>query len=216
MTANQTLGQLLGDRVAVVIGSGPSAVGDVERLRGALVALDDLPFVIAVNDAFTLPIKCHAVFAADPGWWRRHWQDVTRSQRTALRVTVDRHAVEFGELGCIASKDGLGWPGRACGPIYRGSNSGYMAAQMAISRGARRVVLLGMDCKARADGRAHFFGDHPPTLPVPPFFDLWIRDWRSLGAMAREQHFPLINCTGDPEALAGRVPTMHDLREALL
>lgn len=52
------------------------------------------------------------------------------------------------------------------GPYFRaasgrGQNSGAGGIAAAVALGARRVILLGYDCKYAADGRRHWHGDHP-------------------------------------------------------
>lgn len=42
----------------------------------------------------------------------------------------------------------------------RGQNSGAGAIAVAAALGARRIVLVGYDCKHAADGRRHWHGDH--------------------------------------------------------
>lgn len=41
-------------------------------------------------------------------------------------------------------------------PIKRGRSGGHTAVSLAIAMGARRVILLGIDCKLSETGRSHF------------------------------------------------------------
>ena len=45
-----------------------------------------------------------------------------------------------------------------------GGNSGAGAISLAAHWGAKRIILLGYDCKFAADGKRHWHGDHPKGL----------------------------------------------------
>ncbi len=51
-------------------------------------------------------------------------------------------------------------------------NAGAQAINLAYLAGARRLILVGFDMRAR-EGRNHWFGEHPPhvhrTSPYPQF-----------------------------------------------
>lgn len=136
----------------VCIGGGPSlAASDVDAVRGRAR-------VIAINDAYKLAPWADVLYAADRKWIDWHdgvpgfagpkysldSQDPTpRADWNVLRNT--------GPLGLELDPTGL----RA------GHNSGFQAINLAVHLGASEIVLLGYDMGLAADGRQHWFGDHP-------------------------------------------------------
>jgi hypothetical protein len=48
--------------------------------------------------------------------------------------------------------------------LRAGKNGGYQAINLAVHLGATRILLLGYDMSLSADGRSHWFGEHPPTV----------------------------------------------------
>lgn len=52
------------------------------------------------------------------------------------------------------------------------SNSGAGAITLAAKGGAKRIILLGYDSQ-KTGGKAHWHGDHPPTLGNAGHMDKW-------------------------------------------
>lgn len=50
--------------------------------------------------------------------------------------------------------------------VSTGSNSGYQALNLAVLAGAKTVILLGFDGRPAAEGKTHWFGDHPRVEPL--------------------------------------------------
>jgi len=57
------------------------------------------------------------------------------------------------------------------------NNSGIGSIQLAILGGARRVILLGYDCKI-TDGKRHWHGDHPKQLTNAVGMNKWVDKYR--------------------------------------
>ena len=74
------------------------------------------------------------------------------------------------------NKPGLG----VNGTIHQGGNSGYQAINLAWLWGADAIVLLGFDCSAAQDGKAHWFGQHGPRLTQRQPFSLWQANFPAL------------------------------------
>lgn len=90
-------------------------------------------------------------------------------------------------LGCEGlSKDPKG--------VQTGKNSGYQALNIAVLAGARRVILLGYDCKVGEGGKVHWFGDHPIKTP-PSVFQEMVRTFRTAVAPLKEAGVEVLNCT---------------------
>ena len=84
----------------------------------------------------------------DAEWWKFHLPAVKegfQGERLSLRQRPGVEVVRSQYLQQGSS---------------RGQNSGAGAIGTAVARGARRVILLGYDCKHGADGRKHWHGDH--------------------------------------------------------
>jgi hypothetical protein len=81
--------------------------------------------------------------------------------------------------------------------VMIGGNSGYQAVNLALHLGARRVVLLGYDMGASADGRRHWFGDHPHGLnnPGPRNFAAWIEGFRRLAPALEAIGLEVVNAS---------------------
>lgn len=79
--------------------------------------------------------------------------------------------------------------------VSTGGNSGYQAVNIAALYGAKRIILLGYDCKPGKD-KVHWFGNHPaPTDPV--VFKDFLRHWETLPPVLEEQGIEIINCSRD-------------------
>jgi hypothetical protein len=168
------------------IGGGPSLTqADVDRLRGRCS-------VIAINDAYRLAPWADVLYAADYKWWEYH-----------------RGAPDFTGLKCsIESSIGLYWPGvtvlRNTGPdgletdptgLRAGKNGGYQAINLAVHLGATRILLLGYDMSLSADGRSHWFGEHPPTVRDYSPYDEMREAFESLKAPLANAGVEVLNCS---------------------
>lgn len=77
--------------------------------------------------------------------------------------------------------------------IATGGSSGYQAVNIAALYGARKIILLGYDCKDD-NGKVHWFGNHPqPTCPS--VFKEQLKWWRTMPDELGD--IRVINCTRD-------------------
>ncbi|WKT59112.1 hypothetical protein Q2E61_09245 [Microbulbifer thermotolerans] len=76
-----------------------------------------------------------------------------------------------------------------------GGNSGAGAIALADLFGARRVILLGYDCKTGRDGRRHWHGDHPSALKNAGSLPRWPDQFEKMAR--RMRHLEIINATRD-------------------
>lgn len=83
--------------------------------------------------------------------------------------------------------------------IHNGGNSGYQAINLAYLWGARRLVLLGFDCKKDKAGKRHWFGEHPSplTLTQESTYADWRRNFTALAADLKKEGVEVINCSPD-------------------
>jgi len=171
----------------VIVASGPSLVEEDCRLLRIEQAGGRCK-VAVVNDAWRLCPWADLLYACDHDWWNHHIAAV-RAGFAGECWTQDRQAAERHGLRRV-----LGWTDYAkaigvarpeCDARWElstdaryigfGGNSGFQALNLAVHFGAARIVLLGFDMGLAADGKRHFFGEHPDRLrrdsPYPRFIE---------------------------------------------
>lgn len=179
----------------VIVASGPSLTeAQCELVRRARA--EDRCRVIVVNDNYQRVPGADWLVAYDLMWWRVHADRVAKLCPSIMRWSIDARGREFG-CNLFYGTSGLGMAEPDEPHIKRGSSSGFGATGLAIRHGARHVVLVGMDCKRAADGKRHWFGDHPPRLPAGQPFEIWAAEFDSLAEPAAKRGIRIINCTID-------------------
>lgn len=127
----------------VVLATGASLLPDphavADRVR-------DLPTVV-VSDAYKLAPWAAALVACDGRWWKENPE--------ALRFAGEK----FCANGAFRGIERV--PAR--GPICSQTNSGLLGLDYWIRRGARRVLLLGIDMRG-----THYFGPHERLKNTTP------------------------------------------------
>lgn len=132
----------------VCIGTGPSlTVEDVNACRGQ--------HVIAIKDAIQLVPWADVLYCGEDRWWSHHGTSLTFS---GLRYTLHHACGQWAQVLRFGAYDGLC---ESPDSLASGHHSGYQAVNLAVHLGAKTIVLLGYDMGARADGRTHWFGEHP-------------------------------------------------------
>lgn len=123
----------------ICVASGPSL-----NSKDCALAIDSGLPVIAVNNSWQLFPYAGLVFASDLTWWNEYGATVpkTTERWTTCPLAAQRH-----QLQQFKSRF-----------LTQSYNSGQLAIELAISCGARRVLLLGYDCSLRAG--IHWHGDH--------------------------------------------------------
>ena len=167
---------------AFVLASGPSLTPeDVERVR-VWRSEDYSRVVVVTNTTFRLAPWADWLFCCDGGWLVHYRSEVQENFRGKV-VTVSHLARRYG-AECVI---GAGFT--------RYLNSGACAASWAISKGAKRVYLLGCDCKA--SGKIHWHGDHPKELRNATSLGRWPQDFKKLAKDAEKSGVEIINCSRD-------------------
>lgn len=149
----------------ICIATGPSLTQsqvDVARGKGRL---------FICNNAFLLAPDAELLYACNGEWWDFYWPEVRALPAEKWTVNAD-----------AARRYGVNWidevnqPGLSTNPrvIHHGHGSGYSLVSMAYRAGAKRIVLLGYDCKyaPNYDGYAkevgsgprHFFGEYSASM----------------------------------------------------
>lgn len=118
--------------IFAVLASGPSMSQEVaDSVRGRCS-------VVAVSDAYRLAPWADVLVSQDAAWWRSH-PDAKEFKGRKFAGVVVPDVEKF--------------------PSLTGSNSGLLGCQVAVSLGATRILLLGVDLRG-----SHFFGPHPAPL----------------------------------------------------
>jgi hypothetical protein len=162
---------------AVCLASGPSLTPeDVETVRKWRRASPER-WVIVVNTTFRFAPWADELYAMDRAWWRMYAEEVAQvfqgERTTPLKhIRVAKHRT-----------------------IDHGKNSGIGAIALAISRGAKRIMLLGYDAKYSPEGKRHHHGDHPEGLGNAVSVARWPGDFER--AARRFAGPEIINCSRD-------------------
>lgn len=158
-------------RTAVCIATGPSLTPEhVARVKAASVA------TIGINDIGLTEPWIDLWYAAD----RRFWSHYRPARGTALRICAQPEALADGLVdGLLSVKDRDKALRYVPGYVVSGGHSGCQALQLAISLGAKRVVLLGYDGKARGP-KTNYFGQKCAALQQQSHYEAWPDVYRKL------------------------------------
>lgn len=98
--------------------------------------------------------------------------------------------------------------------LATGQNGGYQAINFAVLAGAQRIVLLGYDGRRSADGRAHWFGEHPqPTRDHE--LQMYVKNFRGLPALLAAAGVGVVNASPGTAIDAFPKVTLDDALESL-
>lgn len=165
----------------VCLGSGPSLTqADVDMVKGRAR-------VIAVNDTYKLAPWADVLFAADAKWWGWHKGVAGFSGE---KYAMIRAARRWPNVQILRQSGEVGLETADPTALRTGKNSGYMAVNVAVHKGASRILLLGYDM---GGGRQHFFGEHPDKSRPP--FRVCLRNFATLVKPLEELGIEIINCT---------------------
>lgn len=166
--------------------------------------------VIAVNDAYRLMPFAQVLYASDAEWWRLHkgCPGFAGEKWSTYGETVQPEQ-HFG-LNLIRGCKGYG-RGFSFHPniIHWCGNSGFQAINLALLRGATRVIMVGFDMQG-----SHFFGEHPPMprrTAIKRSYPHWIKHFEKAAELL-PPHIRIINAT---EGSALKCFPMMSLAEAL-
>lgn len=172
--------------VVACLASGPSLTPeDVETVRAAGLR------TIVTNTTFRAAPWADLCFGFDGRWWR------TVDPKTGISYAAET-ARDFrgARLSMSQVAEHVGVPyARAAAGFWGFGNSGICAVTIAISAGARRVLLLGYDCSAGPGGLMHWHGAHPPGMSNCASLGKWPGHFDRLAKEARRRRVPVINCS---------------------
>lgn len=156
-----------------ILASGPSMSQEIAD------AVKGIP-AIAVSNTYELAPWAEVLVSNDRTWW-----------------VNNPKAMEFaGEKFCglvIEAPKGV----EKFSGAMSGSNSALLAMQVAVSKGAKRILLFGVDLAG-----SHYFGDHPAPLknPTQHRFDVFQKQFAGF----RPKDVEILNCS--PESLLRAYP----------
>lgn len=149
-----------------ILASGPSMSQEIaDSVKGLKV--------VAVSNTYELAPWADVLVSSDRTWW-----------------TNNPGAFYFeGEKFCGLTIEPPKGVERFPGAIS-GGNSALLALQIAVSKGAERVLLFGVDLNGK-----HYFGDHPAPLknPTPQRFDVFQKQF----SRYRPKGVEILNCSPD-------------------
>lgn len=146
--------------------------------------------VIAINTSFRRAPFADVVYACDDVWWKAHAEEVFAAfpNRAQLWTQDRKAAAEYG-LQFIASTSARGLS-RKPTLIHQGMNSTYQAMNLAYHWGAKRFVLLGVDCRG-----GHWHGDHPAPMNKALPHKQWMERFAELARDLRAEGVTVVNCS---------------------
>ncbi len=171
----------------VCIASGPSLTrADVDYCRGKAR-------VLVINRSLLLAPWADALHACDARFYKWHATEARAFQGLKFCMELDFE----NDCGAVFLKNGGIW-GLSSDPttICNGRNSGYGALNIAALLGVSRIVLLGYDMQASADGVVHWHGPHQDNfMPGEDQFRSWRAAFKSIVQPLAELSISVVNCT---------------------
>ena len=151
--------------------------------------------IVCVNDAWRLFLNADILYACDEAWWDVHdGAPDFKGQRWSSQGSDKQHnddkrkcAAKW-KLNLVRGRHGDGFSTDQ-EVIHYGHNSGFQAVNLAILKGATKIVLVGFDMR-EVEGRRHFFGPHPSPLRNNGDYKNFIRSFEKAQAPV-----PIINAT---------------------
>lgn len=171
-----------------ILASGPSLLKlDLSRLTGRRV--------IAVKSSWVHYPSADVLFFADGRWWR---QAQLRPAEFAGEIYTSAAGVgdkRVKQLNRIQAERLSPDPNTVAGA--RTSTTG--AINIAVHKGAAKIVLLGVDAKRAPDGRRHSHGMKWPWLPggEPKAFNDQIAEFRRIAPSAKQMGVSIVNANPD-------------------
>lgn len=147
---------------------------------------------IAINDSYKIAPFSNVLYACDGSWWDVHINEVKKNFTNEL-WTQDKHAALTYNLNYIKSENKQGLSLKDV--IYQGANSGYQCTNLAYLWGAKRIILLGLDCSPDKNGKTHWFGKHPKPLSNTHPFERWKTAFNKISEDLKRVNVEVINAS---------------------
>lgn len=172
---------------AICIASGPSLTKeDVEFCF-------QMGKVYVVNDCHKLAPWADVLYSGDREWWQ-YYNGVPEFKGD--KYTCDPHAANAFGINLVNLMHHEAFY-LGDNTIASGKNSGFQAMNLAALHGYTKIILLGYDMSASADGRRHWFGDHPNKIIRNSNYNDWLKHFRIAAPLIKSLGIDVINCTTD-------------------
>lgn len=180
-------GLIWGNTVAV-LGSGPSlTVEDIDLLRAHKVPM------IAVNSTWKVCRDCIGIYAGDYRWWKSYGDDIDIN---VPRYSRSKNAERHHKAKYVRSR------------VKGQYNSGMMAVEVAILKGASQVIMLGFDCSVK--NGIHHHGPHKQSPnPNPERCKRWVKMFEQLKRTHKQAK--VVNCSRYTELKTYPVRPLEDV-----
>jgi hypothetical protein len=179
-------------RPAVVVASGPSLSDEqLAHVEGAHAS--GKCHVIAVNNTAERAPWADVAYFGDYMALKHYRPKLERLVRSEW-VTQCRASSQRWKLTHLKASAAAGM---SLQRVHLNGNSGAQAINVAACFGAQRILLLGFDMKDAADGRAHWFGQHPKPLVQRQLYVEWIYKFEAIAKDAAALGLDIVNCTPD-------------------
>lgn len=166
----------------VCIASGPSlTAADVNLVREWRKARNDRR-VIVTNNTYQLAPWADVLYGHDQLWWSKYYALAKRHFSGMCLTRLPRHPIHRS----LTSID-----------FHFGGNSGCGAMGLAQHFGAKRIILLGYDCKTDKDGRRHWHGDHIKGLGNAMSLPKFPAQFRDMARFLQRFELEIVNATRD-------------------
>jgi hypothetical protein len=181
-----------------LIGGGPSLTPEhVVTVREAGLRC------IAINNAYMVAPFAEVCYFADARWWEKHKDEVDfrffPGQKCSIQDSMD--AIKDDSVHFLRNKHfpNLG-VGLSLNPreIVTGHHGGFQALNIAILAGATRILLLGFDGKAGANGRTHWHSGHGRAVPDAAYQE-YRKSFSAAETAIIEAGVTVINCSPGSE-----------------
>lgn len=164
-----------------MLASGPSLTQEqIEAAR------DNPGTVIATNSTIFDAPWADICFGMDHDWWQYNNHRV--KQLGCEMLTTCQNATPYGPK-LIKKIQGHYMSDKA----VCGKNSGHIAIELAVLRGATEILLCGIDCKNT--DKTHYFGDHDKRLNQIKDPSTWIEQFEGLARETKKRGIRAINCS---------------------
>lgn len=175
-----------------MVATGPS-LSEVQRDLVVDARSRGVVKVFGINDAYRMfGEELDYLYACDPTWWDRHIDRVrnlpcerwTQCEDSVAKYKPALNYVKGTHKGCFSTQPGL---------IHYGHNSGYQAMNLAYLMGFKNQILIGYNMRHSPEGKAHFFGDHPPGLSRASTYKQFLASYATINV--ERLGMRVINCT---------------------
>jgi len=180
-------------QTAVCIASGPSLTREqCEAVRAAGFK------VAVVNDCYLMAPWADLCYFADPKWWKWHCEKPEFKAFAGQKCSITSNVSAISDPAVHVLKN-AGPGDNNCGlsadptKIVTGSHSGYQTLNIVVLSGAKRILLLGYDCKRGSGEQKHWFGNHPDGSEPP--YKAVISRYSFAESGAKKLGIEIINCS---------------------